>query len=251
MLKAAPAFSPAQLLYLWLAAFSCACLMIGDVVGIKLFSFPLPFNIPVFWSDTPIQAVSHTCGMLVFPITFLITDLINEYFGPSAARRVAFMGVAFNMFAFLVMNVAQYAPRLDAPFNVSQSSFDAVFGSAKGLFLASTLAYLVGQLSDISIFRLLKRFTGGKALWLRATGSTLISQLLDSFVVSFVAFSLWRQWFPDPATPPATFPQVLEIAATGYVLKFVIAVALTPLIYAGHGLIDRLVGIKPFPPEHR
>ncbi len=244
-------FSRAQLLYLWLATLSCACLMIGDVVGIKLFTIPLPFRIPVFWSAEPIAAITHTCGMLVFPVTFLITDLVNEYFGKRAARRVVILGVATNILAFAVMNVAQYMPRLDAPYNISQEHFDASFGSAKGLYVASTVAYLAGQFSDIAIFGFLKRLTGGRAIWLRATGSTLISQLIDSFLVSWIAFGLWRQWFPNPSALPASFSNVIQIALTGYVLKFVIAIAITPLIYAGHGVIERLTGLRPLVPETR
>ena len=91
--------------------------------------------------------------------------------------------------------------------------------------------------------------TGGKLLWLRATGSTVVSQLIDSFIVSYLAFSLARRLFGDGSVPPAPFKDILKIAATGYLLKFVIAVAITPLIYAGHGIMRRWFGLIPLPAE--
>ena len=155
-----------------------------------------------------------------------------------------------GMLAFGIMNLAQVMPRLDAPYNVSQEAFDAVFGSAKGMYIASMAAYIVGSLADIFIFGFLKRLTGGKYIWLRATGSTIISQFLDSIVVSFVAFHLWRTLYPDPGSPPAPLGEILKIAATGYMLKFCLALAATPLIYLGHGFL-RACGLTPVAPQAR
>ncbi len=228
-----------QRLYVWLTAFSVACLLIADIVGIKLFHIPLPFKL--FGYD----AIEHTCGMLTFPVTFLLTDLINEYYGAKGARRVTYIGLAMAAFVFVIMNLAQWMPYLDAPFNIKQESFDAVFGSAKLMYVASMAAYLVGQLADIAVFKALKRATGGKLLWLRATGSTVISQFLDSFVVSYIAFGIGKTMTGQTG---ATFPEVLKIAATGYTLKFVLAVCITPLIYLGRGILHRWFGLIPAPP---
>jgi uncharacterized integral membrane protein (TIGR00697 family) len=244
--------STSQRLYVWLAAFFVSCLLIADIVGIKLFHIPLGFSFRLPWVDSPVTAVEHTCGMLTFPVTFLLTDLINEYYGKKGARRVTYIALAMAAFVFIIMNIAQAMPYLEAPYNVKRDNFDAVFGSAKVMYIASMCAFLVGQLSDIAVFGFLKKLTGGRMIWLRATGSTVISQLLDSFVVSYIAFSLGRRLFPDPANPPpAPFIDILKIAATGYTLKFVIAVAITPLIYAGHSLIHRLFGMTPVPVAHR
>lgn len=223
-----------QRLYVWLTAFFVASLLIADIVGIKLFK---------------IGPVEHTCGMLTFPVTFLLTDLLNEYYGKKGARRVTFIAFAMAVYAFIIMNIAQAMPYLDAPFNISPQAFNAVFGSAKIMYIASLSAFLVGQLADIALFGFIKRLTRGRMIWLRATGSTVVSQMLDSFVVSYLAFSLGRQLFPDPASPPAPFGDILKIAATGYALKFVIAIAITPLIYLGHGIFKRWFGLTPCPPE--
>lgn len=237
-----------QKLYLWLTAIFVASLLIADIVGIRLFHIRLPFKIPVPWSDTPIEAIDHTCGMLTFPVTFLLTDLINEYYGKRGARRVTIIGFTMGVFVFAVMNIALWMPRLNEPYNVSEDAFRAVFANSRIMFVASLCAYLIGQMTDIAIFGALKRATAGKAIWLRATGSTVISQMIDSFFVSWIAFGLGRQLFPDPGTPPAPFGDVLKIAATGYLLKFVIAIAITPLIYAGHGILHRSFGLRPMPP---
>jgi len=233
------AFTLAQKIYLWLATVFIASLLIADIVGIKLFRIPLPFTLFGF------EAIEHTCGMLTFPITFLLTDLINEYYGPRAARRITYLGLAAALFAFGVMNLAQSMPYLDAPWNVRKEQFDAIFGSAKVMYMASLCAYLVGQLSDIAVFGFLKRLTGQRFVWLRATGSTVFSQFIDSVVVSYLAFSLGRQIVADPALPPAPLGAIPSIAITGYALKFTLALAITPLIYAGRYAMHRWGGLVP------
>ncbi|MBI2837116.1 MAG: queuosine precursor transporter [Acidobacteria bacterium] len=245
------AFSTQQRVYLWLTAFFVACLLIADIVGIKLFRLPFGFSFRLPFMNQPIDAIEHTCGMLTFPVTFLLTDLINEYFGKKGARRVTYIGLTMGIFVFIVMNVAQYMPYLPASYNVDKTSFDAIFGSAKVMYLASLCAYLAGQMADIAIFGFLKRLTMGKSIWLRATGSTVVSQMLDSFVVTLIAFDLGRRLFADPASPPAPFVDIIKIAATGYALKFALAVAITPLIYAGHSVMRRCFGLVPLPAEQR
>jgi uncharacterized integral membrane protein (TIGR00697 family) len=238
------AFTRPQTVYLWLCSISLASLLVSDIVGIKLFHFSLPFTILGY------DAVEHTCGMLTFPITFILTDLVNEYYGKKAARRLTYIGVAMGVFVFVVINVAQAMPYLDAPYNVSRGSFDAIFGSAKVMYVASLTAYFVGQLSDIFTFGLIKRFTGQKWVWLRATGSTIFSQFLDSFVVSYLAFSLGRKYFGSEGGPrPADFHEILSIAVTGYSLKFVLAIGVTPLIYAGRFILHRWFGMRPLGAE--
>lgn len=236
-------FTTAQKVYLWLAAIFIASLLIADIVGIKLFRIELPF--PIFG----FHAIEHTCGMLTFPITFLLTDLINEYYGARAARRLTYLGLAAAVFVFVIMNIAQAMPYLDAPFNVRKDQFDAVFGSAKVMYIASLSAYLAGQLSDIAVFGFIKRLTGQRLVWLRATGSTLVSQFIDSFIVTYLAFSLGRQLFADPASPPAPLSAIPSIAITGYALKFAIAIGITPLVYLGRTLMRRYFGLTPMPPE--
>jgi uncharacterized integral membrane protein (TIGR00697 family) len=234
-------FSVPQKVYLWLAGIFVASLLIADIVGIKLFRIALPFPILGF------DAIEHTCGMLTFPVTFLLTDLINEYYGKKAARRLTFIGLACGIYVFLVINIAQAMPYLDKPFNVRKEAFDAIFGSAKIMYMASLVAYLAGQMADIALFGFIKRITGQRFVWLRSTGSTVVSQFLDSFVVSYLAFSLGRQLFPDPGNPPAALSDIPSIAVTGYTLKFVIAIGITPLVYLGRIIMRKCFGLTPLP----
>ncbi|MFO0746060.1 MAG: queuosine precursor transporter [Myxococcota bacterium] len=239
-------FSTPQKIYLWLSALFVASLLVADVLGVKLFRIPLGFSFGVPWQDEPIDAIQHTCGMLTFPLTFLLTDLINEFYGKRAARRLVWIGFAAGGFAFLVMNVALAMPHWNVPFNIDSKSFEDVFSNSRIMYVASLAAYLIGSLSDIAIFGWLKRITGGKRVWLRATGSTVISQAIDSFVVTWLAFSVGRTVIASdlPAMP---FGEVLKTAATGYMLKFLIAILLTPIVYLGRWVMSRKFGMQPLP----
>jgi|SRR4051812_10877530 uncharacterized integral membrane protein (TIGR00697 family) len=241
--------SRAQEVYLWLAALFVASLLIADVLGVKLFRIPLGFSFHVPWQDSPIDAIQHTCGMLTFPITFLLTDLVNEFYGKRAARRLIWVGFAAGGFAFLVMNVALAMPHWDVPFNIAAQSFDDVFSNSRIMYVASLAAYLIGSFTDIAIFGWLKRITAGKRIWLRATGSTVVSQAIDSFVVTYLAFSLSRTVLSS-GTQAMPFGEVIKTAATGYMLKFVIAIALTPVIYLGRSIMKNRYGLTPLPVEH-
>jgi uncharacterized integral membrane protein (TIGR00697 family) len=120
--------------------------------------------------------------MLTFPITFLLGDLINEYYGPKATKQTVYIGLVMSVMVFTVMNIAQALPYLNKPFNVTPAAFNMIFGSAKLMYVASIAAYLVGQLLDIWLFGVIKKITKGEYLWVRATGSTLISQLMDDLI---------------------------------------------------------------------
>lgn len=234
------AFSLQQRLYIWLVTFCASSLIVADIVGVKLFhiSLSLPLIGPF--------SVEHTAGMLTFPLTFLVTDLLNEYYGKKGARRATFISFSMALYVFVVINIAQAMPYLDAPYNVDKKSFDTIFGSAKMMYIASLAAFIVGSLIDIFLFSALKRLTAGKFLWLRATGSTIVSQAFDSLVVSYIFLGLGKQLTGQAA---AEMDKILGYAATGYILKFVIAVCLTPLIYLGHGLMHRYFGLTPVPAD--
>ena len=230
--------SPQQFMYVVLTSIFITCLILADVIGVKLFDIQLPFEI---LGKTNIE---HTCGMLTFPVTFVLGDVINEYYGPKAAKRTVYIGLAMSIFVFIVINISQAMPFLDKPFNVTPESFDMIFGSAKLMYIASVSAYLIGSLSDIWLFGVIKKATKGKLLWLRATGSTVISQILDSFVVSYIAFSLGKA---VTGQTPATIEEVLNIAATGYGLKFFLSFAMTPFLYILKSIMTEKFGLLPIP----
>ena len=118
------------------------------------------------------------------------------------------------------------------PFNIDYA-YQSIFRQGGNIILGSIAAFIVSQLLDATVFRGLRRLTGSRLLWLRATGSTLVSQLVDSFVVLFVAFYVFGNW---------SFAQVLTVANTNYWYKFAAAVLLTPVLYLAHALIDRYLG---------
>jgi uncharacterized integral membrane protein (TIGR00697 family) len=238
--------SRAQLVYLWLTVLFVSSLLVADVLGVKLFRIPLGFSFSVPWQDGSIDAIQHTCGMLTFPITFLITDLINEFYGKRAARRVVWIGFAAGGFVFIVMNIALGMPHWEVPFNIPEKSFEDVFSNSRVMYIASLSAYLVGSFSDIAIFGWLKRITGGRRVWLRATGSTVVSQMIDSFIVTWLAFSVARSVLGGDV-PAMPMGEVLKTAATGYLLKFFIALGLTPIIYLGRWLMRERFGLTPLP----
>ena len=231
-----------QELYVYLTSIFVTCLIVADVIGVKIFELKFPFSI--FGHNT----VEHTCGMLTFPITFLLGDIINEYYGPKATKKTVYIGLAMSVLVFIVMNIAQVLPYLNKPFNVTPEAFNMIFGSAKLMYVASISAYLVGQLMDIWLFGVIKRITKGKLLWLRATGSTLISQLIDSFVVSYVAFSLGKSVTNQT---PATLAEVWNIAITGYGLKFIISFLITPILYALRHIMHNHFKLEPLPVDYK
>lgn len=243
MLAAAEPFAPdvRTRLYLWMSAIFVTCLLLANILGVKLFSFQLS------WGGDGKLTVEHTVGMLPFPITFLLTDLLNEYYGKRAARRITYVAFAMGALAFGLIYLGRLLPILEGvPGTADHESFETVFGASALMYIASIVAFLVGSLLDIWIFGAFKRLTGGKLVWLRATGSTVISQLFDSFVVTFMFFIVLQKLAGGEAAD-AGF--VFRTALTGYILKFVIAVAMTPVIYLGRWFIRAQFGLRPLPPE--
>lgn len=171
-------------------------------------------------------------GVIPWPVVFLTTDLINEYFGTSGVRRLTFLTMGLIVYAFLVIYAAMLVPAADfSP--ISTEVFALVFGQSLWIIVGSIVAFALSQLVDVTVFWFFRRRTGGKRLWLRATGSTAVSQLIDSIVIIGIAF-----WLPGKVKTS----EFLTVAITNYSYKFLIAVGLTPLVYLLHGMIDRFLG---------
>jgi queuosine precursor transporter len=172
-------------------------------------------------------------GIVPWPIVFLTTDLINEYYGRDGVRRLTLITASLIAYAFVILLVALKTPAAVGISAVTDVEFYAVFGQSLWIIAGSIVAFLLSQFIDVSIFWLLRDKTGGKMIWLRSTGSTVISQLIDTFVVLGIAF-----WLPGKMTT-AVF---INAALTGYTFKLIIAIVLTPLIYFGHSAIDKYLG---------
>jgi hypothetical protein len=220
-----------QKLYVVCAAIFLTALVVAEATASKFFTaFDLPFTLTIFGQAFP--RVTMTAGVIAFPVTFIITDLLNEYYGKRGIRFVTFVGMAMIAFEFVLLWICIEVP-VDPASIVSQDAFAEVFGNSTNVILGSMTAYLLGQLVDISLFHWLRELTQGRFLWLRATGSTFGSQFIDTFVVLFVAF-----WIPGQMT----IQTVIAITLFNYAYKFVIAVAITPVIYAAHYAMDRYLG---------
>jgi queuosine precursor transporter len=206
--------------YVLLTAMFVAALIAGDFIGGKFFGF---------------AGLTFSAGIIPFPLTFVLTDIVNEFYGKEGARRLTYAGLAAALFVWGLINVALALPtHHDSP--ISDPVFRSAFGTSARLYLASLTAYMIGQLLDISIFQGLRRLTGERLLWLRATGSTVLSQAIDSLSVSLV-FLL--------GTRPLSF--IVANAASNYLGKLAMALLLTPLIYLGHAVLRRYLGHREQP----
>lgn len=209
-----------QRLYTFLCAFFLTALILAEITGSKLIQHEVTESI-VF---------TMTMGVIPFPITFLVTDIINEYYGKPGIRFITIVGMIMIAFAYIILTIDMSIPAVSfSP--ATDEAFNMVFGQSNRIILGSIVAYLVGQFIDIQIFHFIRKRTHEKWLWLRATGSTFVSQLIDSFVVLFIAFS-----------GKIPFEQIMNIGVTNYIYKFIIAILLTPLIYLAHFAIDRYLG---------
>lgn len=229
-------------LFLILAGIFITNALLAEIIGVKIFSAestlglnPAQLNILGFVMD-----FNLTAGALIWPFVFITTDLINEYFGKPGVKRVSYLTALLILYAFLVMFMAIELPPAPWWSNLQDESgqsynmdlaFNRILGQGQRIILGSLTAFLIGQLVDVFVFQKLRRATGNKWLWVRATGSTLVSQLVDSFVVLFIAF--YGVFATD---------QIIAIGITNYIYKFLVAILLTPVIYLGHYLIDNYLG---------
>lgn len=236
-------------LFIVLAGFFIANALIAELVGTKLFSLEKtfgyePVNLRIFGESF---SFNLTAGVLLWPVVFIMTDIINEYYGPKGVRFLSFLTIGLIIFAFVIFSGAialQPADfwALDYYQGVpdSNAAFSGIFGQSQAIIIASLIAFLFGQLLDVFVFHKIKQATGEKQVWLRATGSTIVSQFVDSFVVLFIAFYVAPRIAGNVA--PWSFSLVMAICIGNYLYKFLVAVLLTPVIYFAHFLIDRYLG---------
>jgi uncharacterized integral membrane protein (TIGR00697 family) len=213
-------------------------------VGGKIFSLEKllglsPANLTIF-GETGLS-FNLSCGVLLWPLEFIITDVINEYYGPKAVKRISYIAVSLISYAFIVFYLAINFPPADfwrgsgAANHIPDmnDAFNSIFGQGMWIIVASIIAFLVSQLVDVTIFHRIKKVTGERKVWLRATGSTVVSQLVDSLIVVIIAFKIGKGW---------SWPTVLSISLLGYSYKFLVAILMTPVIYFIEGRVESYVG---------
>lgn len=233
-------------LLLVLGTFFVANAILSEFIGVKIFTVEGTLGIKHFDIDllgVPNLSFNMSAGVLTWPIIFIMTDIINEYFGVKQVRYLSILTAVLISYAFIVVGGAMQLTPSDfwinqningQPINMN-NAFAGVFGQGMWIIVGSIIAFIVGQIADVLIFHRIKKLTGERALWLRATGSTLVSQFIDSFVVIFIAFYLNPQYH-------WSWQMVAAIGLVNYTYKFVVAILMTPILYLVHGLIDGYLG---------
>ncbi|HTE39926.1 MAG TPA: queuosine precursor transporter [Steroidobacteraceae bacterium] len=228
-----------------LTSFFVADALIAEFVGVKIFALEQTFGVDVFnWQLFGQQgSLSFTAGVLLWPIVFVMTDIVNEFFGPRGVRFISWLAVALISYAFLAAYLAISLAPADWWVTVNQAqgvpdmqkAFGSVFGQGMWTIVGSIVAFLVGQLIDVHVFHAIRRATGERRVWMRATGSTLVSQLVDSFVVLYIAFVLGpQQW---------SMGLFLAVGTVNYCYKAIMAVLMTPVIYGARWGVRRYLGV--------
>lgn len=238
-----------QVLWGILSIFFIANVLLAEFIGTKIFSLERTLGAePVAISFLGIEglALNFTAGVILWPFVFLLTDLINEFYGFKAVRFLSLVSAVVILYAFCMVFIAIHLAPADfwlyskeKQLNLQQA-FEATFGQGLWIIIGSLVAFLIGQLIDALTFVTFKRWTEGKWIWLRATGSTLISQLIDSYIVLYIAFSIGADW---------DLQRIIAIGTLNYIYKFFAAIALTPAIYLLHFFFEKYFGVSAAPSE--
>lgn len=238
-------------LFLILSGIFITNALIAEFIGVKIFSLEstfglTPVDIKLFGGS---YSFNLTCGVLLWPVVFVMTDIINEYYGVKGVRFLSWLTICLIAFGFLmVYGAIQTEPngwwvtsKKEAGIENMSVAFNGIYGQGLGIIIASMTAFLVAQLIDVFVFHRIKKMTGEKKIWLRATGSTIVSQLIDSFVVLFIAFYFYPKLVKGQGEP-WPFDQLIAICIVNYIYKFIVALLLTPVIYLVHNRIERYLG---------
>lgn len=234
-------------LYFLLGAVVITNALMAEMIGTKIFSLEktlgfAPAQIRLF-TDFLLD-FNLTAGVILWPVVFVCSDIINEYFGVKGVRQISFITAGLILYAFITIAVAIYLQPADnwlqynsvdsnnQKFNIN-FAFEKIFSQSNRIIVGSLTAFIFAQILDAYVFYRLRKITGSKNIWLRATTSTLVSQLFDSFIVLFIAFY-----------PQFSFAEILSVGIINYIYKFIIAIIMIPLLYLIHFTIERYLGYE-------
>lgn len=244
------------ILFFILGGFFIANALVAEFIGVKIFSVEKTLGLPLFHINLlGINDISlnMSAGVIQWPLVFIMTDVINEYFGRKGVRFLSFLTAGLITYSFIMISLAIHLVPADfwttshispnLPINEQEAirsqvsnyntAFSLVYRQSGWIILGSITAFLLGQLVDVVVFHRIKKVTGESRIWLRATGSTLVSQFIDSFVVLFIAFYIGADW---------SMSQIIALGLVAYCYKFIVALLMTPVIYAVHFLIEKYLG---------
>lgn len=235
-------FDKKSQLFLILFSLFLTCALVAEIVGAKIFSLETLLGIPPSQLHLGSYSLDFnlTAGVILWPLVFIISDITNEYFGPSGVKKMSFLTAGCISLAFVFIWMSTSLPPADFWMNIYNKdpagrpldinhAYKLIFRQGLGIILGSLCAFLLGQVIDALIFQQLKKITHGKYIWLRATGSTMVSQLIDSYVVLAIAFGLFGNWKMD---------FIVAVGTMNLIYKLTVAVVLTPLLYIAHSYID-------------
>ena len=213
--------------FLILSAIFVAHALLGELIGGKLIV---------------VGGRTLSIGVIPWPIVFVVTDLINEHYGPRAVRRLTLISVGLIAYTFLLLllcidvKAASFSP-------VSDAAFRSVFGQSLWIIIGSIIAFAISQIVDAAVFVFVRARTQNRYLWARSVGSTIISQIVDTYIINAIAFGIPGK---------LTMAQIVNLSTTNYGYKLLIALATTPVIYLGHEMASRYLGThapSPMPSE--
>lgn len=232
-------------IFIILACIFISNVLLAEFIGVKIFLLDASLG----WGKIEYNlfgqtmGLQYTAGVLIWPIVFILTDIINEYFGKKGVQFLTYTAVGISIYAFLVVNIAmQLSPatwwqtlHTDKGISDYNQAYRLVFGQGNNIIIGSLSAFVLGQMIDIAIFQKLKQTAHGSKLWIRATLSTLVSQFIDSFVVIYIAFYLGQNW---------PIEQVWSVSINNYLYKGVIAILMIPLLQLIHRLLENYLGME-------
>lgn len=239
-------------LFILLAGLFISNAIIAEIIGVKIFSLEKtlgfePLNINVLGEAL---SLNLSAGVVIWPVVFIMTDIINEYYGQRGVRFLSILTAVLITFGFIVfVGAISLAP---ADFFVTsktgsgvpdmEKAYESVLGQGANIIIGSISAFLLSQLIDVFTFHKIKKVTGEKKIWLRATGSTLVSQFIDSFVVLFIAFYVGSRINASEGDFVWSFKLFVAVGLVNYTYKFIIAILMTPVIYMVHDVIEKFLG---------
>ena len=239
-------------LFLILGGFFISNALIAEIIGVKIFSLEKtfgfsPLNLQVYGEAL---SLNLSAGVLIWPVVFIMTDIINEYYGQKGVKFLSYLTACLILFAFLVFYGAMRLAPADFFITSKTGSgvpnmefaYQSVLGQGGNIIIGSLAAFIFSQVIDVFVFHKIKAATGEKWIWLRATGSTIISQFIDSFVVLFIAFYVGSRVGAKGNDFIWSFKLVMAVCTVNYIYKFTIALLMTPVIYLVHGILERYLG---------
>ncbi len=233
-------------LFVILGGFFVTNALVAEFVGVKIFALEDTFgwesmNWNLFGES---GSLMFTAGVLLWPVVFVMTDVINEYYGKRGVKLLSYLTAGLISYAFLMVFLSiRLAPAdwwvgigADNGVPDMQLAFANVFGQSNWIIVGSLVAFLLGQIIDAMVFHRVRVVAGENKIWLRATISTMVSQLIDSFVVLYIAFVIGPQQWP--------MSRFLAVGTVNYGYKVLMAILLIPMLYVAHHFIDRYLGEK-------